>query len=137
MFEKYKAVFSRFEKYKKVLIISLVVVVIISGWVYYRSTAWNRYFTVTYIKSEFRNLPSGETSCKSIYEIKNNTNRSFDKITVVFKCKSLSERWKYETNLYYLEPGETVELIVFSEDIKEALGRKPILPEYRLYKIKT
>ena len=127
---------------KKWLLIPVAVILIAVIW-YISSTQWTRDFDIQYVdyvgESEQGNY-SG--SAYYIYEITNNTHRTFKNVSVVILVEDiLPGDWKYEdTVTYSIKPGETVKYKLYRKDCEKAaekLGEQAyIVTSLEIVKIK-
>jgi hypothetical protein len=99
------------------LLIPLLVIIIAVIW-YVSSTQWTRDFDLKYVDyvSDWENGNSYR-----IYEITNNTHRTFKDVSVVISVEDFFVDFKYEDKVAYsIHPGETVEFRLYDTDPEKA-----------------
>ena len=109
-------------KNKKWFIIPVLAIVVAVIW-YVSSTQWTRDFDLRYVDyvGEFDKGNYSGSSYR-IYEITNNTHRTLKDVSVVISVENFFGKIKYEDTVTYdIQPGETVEYILYTKEWKEAL----------------
>ena len=104
---------------KKKIWISIPLVVILIAIIWYvSSTQWTRDFDLKYVEyvSDWKTGNSYR-----IYEITNNTDRTFKNVSVVILVEDLMDEFKYEDFVVSrIRPGETVEYRLYEKDYEKA-----------------
>lgn len=126
-------------KYKRSLIVAAVVLLLASGVVYYKATAWERDVVVKY--TGYEDNPFSKEDTIYLYEVTNSTNRTLREVTLVFECKAyVGKKWTYEEggNKLFdtLGPGESKTFKVSRQRMKDAKGGSSLFYDYGLKKIK-
>lgn len=100
---------------KRAVAIAIAVFVLLCAWLYYRSTAWERDFTLKYLGSEYLGEERGS---KYFYEITNNTNKEFSDVKIVFRHHA-AQKLNYEHHVGSLLSGQTKEFTITDVEIQE------------------
>jgi hypothetical protein len=133
---------SFFVKYKRSLIVAAVVLLLASGVVYYKATAWERDLEITFTKTVYK--PQGSYNVEyELFEIKNNTNHSLKDVYAVIEVKDRilgGASWGYGDKIASsILPGETVEYRQYRSQLnKEAKKQNEVLisPDIIIKRIK-
>ena len=108
-------------KKKILLFLPLLVAIVVVIW-YASATQWTRDFDLNYVDHvSIWETGNNSGDSYSIYEITNNTHRTFRNVSVVIEVEYFNGKFKYEDSVIsIIHPGETVEYRLYSEDYKEA-----------------
>ena len=108
-------------KKKILLILPLLLAIVVVIW-YASATQWTRDFDLKYVDYvSIWETGNNSGDSYSIYEITNNTHRTFRNVSVVIEVEYFNGKFKYEDSVIsIIHPGETVEYRLYSEDYKEA-----------------
>lgn len=116
-------------KKKILLLIPLLVAIVVVIW-YAAATQWTKDFDLKYVD----NVNAWETDngdSYSVYEITNNTSRTFKNVWVVISVEYYNGKFKYEDKVVsIIHPGETVEYELHSDDYKRAAEEQDVFLIY-------